>query len=63
MITAVAKLPESAMPPPALVLDPEPTVYDAAYLELALRLRLPMGTKGKVLKRAMANSGVKPVEP
>jgi predicted nucleic acid-binding protein len=55
--------PESAMTLPALVLEPELTVYDAAYLELALRLGLPMGTKDKALKRAMANSGVKLVEP
>ena len=55
--------PESVMKLPALALDQELTVYDAAYLELALRLGLPMATKDKALKRAMANSGVKLVEP
>jgi len=48
---------------PALALEQELTVYDAAYLELALRLGLPMATKDKALKRAMANSCVKLVEP
>jgi predicted nucleic acid-binding protein len=34
------------------------TAYDAAYLELALRLALPVATRDGALKRAMAKSGV-----
>lgn len=55
--------PESVMKLPALALEQDLTVYDAAYLELALRLGLPIATKDKALKRAMANSGLKLVEP
>ena len=55
--------PESVMKLPSLALEQELTVYDAAYLELALRLRLPIATKDKALKRAMANSGVTMVTP
>jgi hypothetical protein len=43
---------------PSLALQHELTAYDAAYLEVALRLGLPMATKDKALKRAMANAGV-----
>ena len=55
--------PESVMKLPSLALEQQLTVYDAAYLELAVRLGLPMATKDKALKQAMANSGVKLVEP
>ena len=34
------------------------TSYDAAYLELALRLGLPLATKDKALARAAARHGV-----
>jgi predicted nucleic acid-binding protein len=34
------------------------TTYDAAYLELAIRQRLPLATKDKALKRACAAVGV-----
>ena len=55
--------PESVMKLPSLALEQELTAYDAAYLELALRLGLPIATKDKALKRAMVKSGVKLVEP
>ena len=48
--------PESVMKLPVLALEQDLTVYDAAYLELALRLGLPMATKDKALRRAMANA-------
>ena len=48
---------------PSLALEQGLTVYDAAYLELALRLGLPMATKDEALRRPMANSGAKLVEP
>ena len=41
---------------PDLALKHQLTVYDAAYLELALRLKLPMATKDDALKRAMRDS-------
>ena len=34
------------------------TAYDAAYLELALRRRLPLATRDKALSAAMAEAGV-----
>lgn len=34
------------------------TAYDAAYLELAMRRRLPMATKDKALRRGCAAVGV-----
>jgi predicted nucleic acid-binding protein len=37
--------------------------YDAAYLELALRRRLPLATQDKVLLAAMAATGVALPEP
>ena len=54
---------ESVMKLPSLALERDLTVYDAAYLELAVRLGLPLATKDKALKRAMANIGVQLVEP
>ena len=35
------------------------TTYDAAYLELALRLGLPLATKDKALARAAAEIGIR----
>ena len=43
---------------PALALKYHLTAYDAAYLELALRLGLPIATKDDALKRAMASCGI-----
>ena len=48
---------------PALALKHQLTVYDAAYLELALRLALPIATKDEALKRAMKSCGVQAVQP
>jgi predicted nucleic acid-binding protein len=46
-----------------LALSQQLTVYDAAYLELALRRRLPIATKDAALVRAMAALGVDIVAP
>ena len=35
------------------------SVYDAAYLEVALRRRLPLGSRDGALRRAATRSGVK----
>jgi predicted nucleic acid-binding protein len=48
---------------PALAAQHNLTVYDAAYLDLALRSGAPIATKDNALKRAMAASGVSPVTP
>ena len=48
---------------PALALKHKLTAYDAAYLEIALRLNLPIATKDGAMKRAMASCGIKTVEP
>ena len=37
------------------------TAYDAAYLELAMRRRLPLATRDKALALAMATAGVRAV--
>lgn len=34
------------------------TVYDAAYLDLAMRLQLPLATRDQALKKACKKSGV-----
>jgi predicted nucleic acid-binding protein len=39
------------------------TAYDAAYLELALRLGLPLATLDRELKTACANAGVTVFQP
>jgi predicted nucleic acid-binding protein len=39
------------------------TVYDGAYLELALRLALQLATRDGAMKRAIAKSGVSAVMP
>lgn len=38
------------------------TTYDASYLELAIRLGLPVATKDKQLRQACINLGVKLIE-
>ncbi len=55
--------PESVARLAVLALDQNLTVYDAAYLELALRLGVPLATPRPGLEGAMANAGVKLVEP
>jgi predicted nucleic acid-binding protein len=55
--------PEAVMQLPRVALKHELTAYDAAYLELALRMQLPLATRDKALKRAMASLGVQIVEP
>ena len=54
---------EGVLQLPSLALKHQLTAYDAAYLELALRLTLPIATKDGALKRAMDACGVKPVQP
>lgn len=46
----------------ALAIKHQLTAYDAAYLELALRLALPIATKDAALKRAMDSCGIQPVQ-
>ena len=46
-----------------LALKHQLTVYDAAYLELALRLALPIATRDAALKRAMLACDVKIAQP
>jgi len=48
---------------PVLALKHQLTVYDAAYLELALRLKLPVATKDGAMKRAMTSYGIETVRP
>lgn len=62
-ITVDAPDPDRVMQLPALALKQQLTVYDAAYLELAIRLNLPMATKDGAIKRAMSGCGVKLVQP
>jgi predicted nucleic acid-binding protein len=47
---------------PKLALEFDLTGYDAAYLELATRLTLPIATRDKALKRAMSSAGVELVK-
>jgi predicted nucleic acid-binding protein len=54
---------DSVMQLPALALKYQLTVYDAAYLEMALRLKLPIATKDTAMKRAMASCGIETVKP
>lgn len=62
-ITVDAPDPDRVMQLPALALKQQLTVYDAAYLELAIRLNLPMATSDGAIKRAMSGCGVKLVQP
>jgi predicted nucleic acid-binding protein len=39
------------------------SVYDATYLELALRMSLPLATMDASLRRAAESEGVRPFEP
>jgi predicted nucleic acid-binding protein len=48
---------------PVLALKHQLTVYDAAYLELALRLKLPIATKDSAMKRAMTSCSIETVKP
>ena len=48
---------------PALALKHQLTVYDTAYLELAIRCKLPIATRDNALKRAMTSCGIETVEP
>jgi len=48
---------------PGLALQHQLTAYDAAYLELAVRLKLPIATKDNALKRAMTSCGIDTVQP
>ena len=48
---------------PVLALKQQLTAYDAAYLELALRLKLPIATKDAAMKRAMTSCGIDSVKP
>jgi predicted nucleic acid-binding protein len=54
---------EAALRLPSLALRHQLTAYDAAYLELALRLTLPIATKDDALRRAMVACGVGAVQP
>jgi len=48
---------------PVLALKHQLTAYDAAYLEMALRLNLPIATKDAAMKRAMTSCGIETVKP
>ena len=71
ILESLKELPITVDPPdaagvmrlPELALKHQLTVYDAAYLELALRLKLPIATKDAAMKRAMTSCGVEPVKP
>jgi predicted nucleic acid-binding protein len=54
---------EGVLQLPTLALNYQLTAYDAAYLELALRLKLPIATKDAAMKRAMASCGIETVKP
>jgi predicted nucleic acid-binding protein len=46
-----------------LALKHQLTAYDTAYIELALRLKLPVATKDTAMKRAMISCGIETVKP
>lgn len=54
---------DKVMQLPEFALKHQLTAYDAAYLELALRLKLPIATKDGAMKRAMASCGIETVKP
>jgi predicted nucleic acid-binding protein len=54
---------DEVMQLPVLALKHQLTVYDAAYVELALRLKLPIATKYAAMKRAMTTCGIETVKP
>jgi predicted nucleic acid-binding protein len=55
--------PDRVMQLPVLALKHQLTAYDASYLELALRLKLPIATKDAAMKRAMTSCGIETVRP
>jgi predicted nucleic acid-binding protein len=54
---------DKVMQLPVIALKHQLTAYDAAYLELALRLKLPIATKDGAMKRAMTSCGIETVKP
>jgi predicted nucleic acid-binding protein len=48
---------------PVLALKHQLTAYDTAYIELALRLKLPIATQDTAMKRAMISCGIETVRP
>lgn len=62
-ITAELPEPNNALRLSTLALQRNLIGYDAAYLDLAIRLGLPIATQDNALKRAMSESGVSLVEP
>ena len=56
-------VPESALRLSRLALQHGLTIYDAAYLDLALRSRAPIATKDKALLKAMQTANVHLVNP
>jgi predicted nucleic acid-binding protein len=71
IMTSIRALPITVDPPnasnvlelPPLALKHQLTVYDTAYLELAIRCRLPIATRDNALMRAMTSCGIKTVQP
>ena len=69
-LARVRRLPLTIDPPdPSLILDLpdiarryELTNYDAAYLELAIRRKVPLATTDEALRRAASQAGVELVE-
>ncbi len=57
-IEAAPQAPTEVLELPALAQSHSLTNYDAAYLSLALRLRLPLATTDAVLRRAATAAGV-----
>jgi predicted nucleic acid-binding protein len=54
---------DKVMQLPVLALKHQLTAYDSAYIELALRLKLPIATKDAAMKRAMTSCGIETVKP
>jgi len=48
---------------PSLATQYQLTVYDAAYLEMGIRLKVPIATKDSAMLRAMAACGVSVAKP
>jgi predicted nucleic acid-binding protein len=70
ILQSLKALPISVDPPdadrvmqlPVLALKHQLTAYDTAYIELALRLKLPIATKDAAMKRAMTSCGIETVK-
>ena len=62
-ITVDAPDADKVMQLPVLALKHQLTAYDTAYIELALRLKLPIATKDAAMKRAMTTCGIETVKP